>query len=398
MVATTAPPPAHPTPTPSPVKPITQPRQNQSQSQKGNLQQPGAPTAPTPIRTKPAAYKDRYFLFSQISAQLRAGINAFKAFQDVAGRTSHPGIKESLDHIGRTALSGGNVSETLDLYIDLYPKSVVGMVRAGETGGFLPEACDVIAEQSLEAHKFTRNFKALTFAVFNFILVIPGFMLIRGMLINSWDLNESGQSSGMPAVMAGLIQSLIWPIGPMTLLAYGAFFVGWRLVNSHKYALLRHRIGLTAPILKVRARHENLSTFAWVMANLSKGGLAPNTCWQYAAESVPNLEMQRLLINAGNSWRDGAKMSDMIFQSQLFPEEYAPILATGEYTGDLPGSLAKLADISKSEYDTAQNHAKMRLGGCGCSLLFITGAIAMLILAYVWFREIPSKILDGMDQ
>ena len=96
--------------------------------------------------------------------------------------------------------------------------------------------------------------------------------------------------------------------------------------------------------------------------------------------------------------RGSEKLSDIVAGTRLFPDEYAPVIATAEYTGDIPGALENLSRASGGEYYAAQNYAKMRSGCWGALGCFMTSAIMLGMLFYAWYWELPKKVLEGMDQ
>ena len=89
-------------------------------------------------------------------------------------------------------------------------------------------------------------------------------------------------------------------------------------------------------------------------------------------------------------------MSEAFFESRLFPDEYAPMMATAEHTGDVPGTLHRLSEASRAEFETSTGRAKVRLG-CWASLgCAVTSAIMLIIFISLWYYELPAKILEGM--
>jgi type II secretory pathway component PulF len=170
-----------------------------------------------------------------------------------------------------------------------------------------------------------------------------------------------------------------------------------RYFGSRVAKRFRHRIGLKFPVYGPRTRHENLARFSWSLSRLSKAGFAPSTAYFLAAETVPNLEMRDQLREIARRISESTKMSDILHNSRLFPDEYAPVVATAEYTGDLPGAFDHLARSSQSEFETAQNYAKARSGCWGALGCFVTSGIMLAILWYVWYHQLPAVILKGMD-
>jgi type II secretory pathway component PulF len=234
----------------------------------------------------------------------------------------------------------------------------------------------------------------------NTLLLLPGMWWATRSLLKAWEIADAqagGSGNGMSVAVGGFWQTLIWPIGPAFLLLCLFCWVTYTYLGSRLAKRFRHKMGLRAPVYGKRARHENLSIFAWTLARLSHSGLPPSTAYRLAADTAPNLEMRDELVELANRLSGAEKMSQILGGSRLFPDEYVPVIATAEYTGDLPGALQQLSEMSRNEFQTAETYAKMRSGCWGMLALGVVGGLAMAMLMYTWYHELPEKILKGFE-
>jgi type IV pilus assembly protein PilC len=353
-------------------------------------------------RTKPGSDKDRFFLFSQMAAGFRAGINPAQMFADMRVRCpAH--YAPSMDALYHATSEGMPISDVMARFPDLYPHHVVGLTRAGEQGGFLPDALDEVAEQAQSAHKFRRFFFWIWVVAINALISIPLIWVATAAFLRAYDeIDKNGGAmdvgGALGVILVSFVQQLIWPWGPVIAAIYFGLWWLKRYLSSPKALHLRHTLGLKYPVFGPRARQENLARFSWTMSRLSRSGIAPARAWQLAAESVPNVAMRDLLSMGGSGWLEGReKLSDLIHRSGIFPEQYAPMVATAEYTGDIPGAMDRLAQMSRIEFETATNYAKLRSGGWGCLALFVTSGIVLMILMKFWYYDLIQKVLSGFD-
>jgi type II secretory pathway component PulF len=359
---------------------------------------PAQQTAAGPtIRTRAGSDKDRFFLFSQLSDLFKAGVPPVQALEGLGQRMSHTGFKRSLEHAANSARNGGAISEVFAQYPYLYPPHVIGTMRAAETAGFLPEALARISAQAEEAHKFRRMLWLFWAVAINFLLTVPLAIGFTRGLLHAFRLHEEGRGGGLQLVLQGIWEKLVWPWGPIAL---GTWFGVWlllKILGSMRFRNFRHRLGLRVPIYGKRAKHECLAIFSWVLAKVSHAGLPPNRAWEMATSAVPNIEMQEVLERVGARFGEGRRFSDVIFESRLFPEEYAPMMATAEMTGDIPKVLDQMAHMSGKDYENQTAYAKLRTGGfscCGC--VGTWGAVA-IVLAYFYYRELINTVLEGLE-
>src|SRR5262249_47297146 len=157
--------------------------------------------------------------------QLKAGIGLAEALSDLRVRVARQ-ISPSLEEAAKAATNGKPISETFEQYPDLYPESVVGMLRAGEQGGFMEEACEVLSDQAQSAHLFGRSFWWVRPLIVNSMIALPLAILCMQTVVEAWKIVEpKGEEATMNDAINAMVQSffhgLLWPYGPLTLLVYG---------------------------------------------------------------------------------------------------------------------------------------------------------------------------------
>ncbi|HWA82249.1 MAG TPA: type II secretion system F family protein, partial [Fimbriimonadaceae bacterium] len=142
-----------------------------------------------------------------------------------------------------------------------------------------------------------------------------------------------------------------------------------------------------------RARAESLSVFAWTMGMLSRVGLSPKQVWDLSMATVPNLEMRRRFNETGGQMTEQTKLSEAMSMSRQMPEEYAPIVQTGEVTGDVPGALLRASQTQLEEFKAGDNASKLRVG-CWMVLLMGVGSAILIMMYYGGFMgPLMKKIL-----
>jgi type II secretory pathway component PulF len=353
---------------------------------------PAAPAAAQTHYTKRSSDKDIYFLFSQIAEQLRAGIGPMQAFSELAQLYKDPKYRESLAAVAMAASEGRAISNVMDLWPDLYPQHVVGLMRAGEVGGFLPDAAATIAEQAYNAHKFKRFHAWFVWVLVINLLSIPLAYMFRQALVSYRDQVETQSQQGlvngdMFAVFRVMGHLLIWPWGLIFILLIGGSLLLRRYLSSRQMRNFRHEVALRSPVLGKRARDESSTIFSWTLSRLTRSGIPPHRAWEMAMNAVPNEAMKAKLETAGSIMNEGSRLSDVIFKSELFPQEYAPMIATGELTGDVPGALDRLSQVSKAEYDVGTRKSYAFTSTLGFTTLIATTGFVMIVLTYMYAHD-----------
>lgn len=374
--------------------------------------QPAAPVRPAirpkiapsqkkpPVRTKRGSDKDLYFVFSQLQSYARSGLNPVEALTNVANgcSRSRPDYSKALHEAADAAKEGRPLSEVFERYVDLFPPHVVGMVRAAEQGGFFPEAYDLITDQAHASHKLRIWFRWLLAIAIMVGVCFPITQVMFRAAVDSWDVQEKsgGTAPGMPTLLHAIGSELLWPCGPVILALILGFWLFGHFWQSMPRRELRHRLVLMVPSVKNRAKAESLSVFAWTMGMLSKVGLPPKTVWDLSVGTIPNLAVRNDLNNTGARMTEQTRLSEAMLMSQHLPEEYAPIVQTGEVTGDVPGALMRASQSQLEEFKAGDQATKARVG-CWMLLIMVVGSLIMFGMFYGGFtKTMMDKILkDG---
>jgi general secretion pathway protein F len=354
-----------------------------------------ATTAKKPaIRTARGTDKDIYFVFSQLQSYSRAGTNPVHYLTSLGNNCPRRDYGEALLVAADAAKEGKPISDVFEQYVDLFPPHVVGMVRAAEHGGFFPEAYDLITDQAHASHKFRIWFVYLLATAVMVGVCLPiAALALRGAL-GAWDaLEKSPEASGTSTFLGEIWKQLLWPCGPITLMLVIGFWLFGKYWQALPQRPLRHRLSLLLPSVNKRARAESLSVFAWTMSNLAKVGMPPKTVWELSVGTIPNLEIRSRMAETGRQMSEQTRLSEAMTMSQQVPDEYAPIVQTGEVTGDVPGALMRASQTQLEEFKASDQMSKMRVG-CWIFLLMGVGSAILMGMYYGGFmKPLMNKIL-----
>ncbi len=352
-------------------------------------------TAVRQVRTKAGTDKDLYFVFSQLQSYARSGINPVEAYTNVASHCRRADYGKALNEAADAAKEGRPLSDVFERYVDLFPPHVVGMVRAAEQGGFFPEAYDLITDQAHASHKMRIWFRwLLGIAIMvGICLPITGLM-VRAALVD-WDIQEKNGGNAPPwgTLFASIGRELVWPSGPIILILVIGTWLFARYWQSMPNRERRHQMALIVPSVNKRARAESLSVFAWTMGNLAKVGMPPRTIWELSAATIPNLAVRHQLEQTSQRMSEQTKLSEAMQMSRQVPDEYAPIVQTGEVTGDVPGALIRASQSQLEEFKAGDQGVKGRIG-CWILLLLFLGSAIMF---GIFYGSIIGKFVGQTD-
>lgn len=382
--------------TPRPMPAATaQPQQRvTSSAPPATARQQPVKSKPSFVRTKAGTDKDTYVVFSQLQSYAKSGVNPVEALTNVGNACHRADFKEALLAAADAAKEGKPISDVFERYTDLFPPHVVGMTRAAEHGGFFPEAYDFITDQAHASHKFRIWFKWLLGVAIMVGACIPIAWLAVRAASASWDANmkSGGSGNGWSTFFASMWKVTVWPCAPVIAVLVIGTWIFARSWQARPMREKRHRLALLVPTVGKRAKSESIAVFSWTMSMLAKTGLSPRSVWELSTGTMPNLEMKRQMDETGRRMSESTRLSEAMTMNRTLPEEYAPIVQTGEVTGDIPGALARASQSQLEEFKAGDQASKVRVG-CWMLLLIVVGSLVMLWLVYgVLYGEITNKI------
>lgn len=344
--------------------------------------------APEYVRTKKASEFELMVFFSQAAQLIRAGIGPFDAFSQLSGRVQNPDLIRAANEISHGSREGGAISKTMAKYVDLFPFHTVGMVRAGEHGGFLPESLEFLANQYSEAASYRRWFWFLKFATWQGIV---GVVLALPLPAAFWDSFRAGTAQ---ALWTSYFKYLVFPTLPIVGGVAALLYLYRMRLMSSSNILKRHKLALKMPFgLGARGRAESLRAFLWSLRNLSHSGVAPSSAWAIAAGSVPNANIAMALSEAGVATGE-RPLSESFARARVFPVEYGPMFKTAEQTGDVVGTLDRLIQLSSAEFESKNSAIRGGLASAGCLIILLTTLVLVLVLVKGCYGDMPQTIED----
>ena len=343
-------------------------------------------------KTRASNNKEIFFLFAQLSNLLRGGIAPTDALTTVGGRNRNSKFDGPLHDMAGMTAEGAELSTALEHYPDLFAPGVVGAVRAGERGGYLPEACEVVSEQAHETHKLLRIYWWLGVAVilmaFTFAAAFAGGVGIERAIDSINNPNDPANTVG-----EGIKAALLGPVG-IAMAAFFVLFFGVKIfLRRTASRARRHKIALKTPLVGKRASSESMALFSWHLNKLGKAGLSPFASWNLAASAVPNIAYADKLLKIGDGMGESTRFSTLFYNSDLFSQEISAMMETGEMTGQIGPALDQAMDYSRAEQKTIDVLLKAK-AGCWAILLTTGGGLIAFLILYGKYLSSSLKVLE----
>jgi type IV pilus assembly protein PilC len=292
---------------------------------------------------------------------LEAGVPLMEALHSLARESHDVRYQTLIDGMLNRLSAGSSFSEGLAQYSRIFDTHYVQMVRTGEATGQLDERLkEMVAhlewQQEIRAQvKQSSTYPALLiFLLLGVVILLMTFTLPKfTKLLLQFDVPLPLPTRMVIAISNAFLQ--YWFFLPLIF----ATPVGvWVLLSRHESGrLLLDRFKLIVPLLGDLNRKIALSRFSHHFSILHAAGIDTLTALDIVAKLAGNQVIAGVLRRVRQGVEAGETLSRRLRLSREFPPFVVQMLASGEETGNLDGTLKKVAIYYDREIPAAIKRA-----------------------------------------
>lgn len=298
---------------------------------------------------------DLWMLLSQMGTILRAGISSTEMLHELSNRSSIKGkARRAMEDMAKLTAQGAALSDAMEVYPEIFPDGVVGSVRAGEVGGYLPDALTHTSEQIQASWKLRRAYLWTGLSIFSTVTMIPFIWVIKGMAQSMADGMNSGKTSGyVEGVFQSAGSSMLGLPGFALLAMTIVFLFGPYVLGRIWFLPMRHKLSASLPLIGRRTRMESSRELSFHLERLSVAGVSAYRSFAYAAAAIPNKVYRDQMVEAGRPFREDASLSQMM-PRKLVPDDLVDMVRTGEMTGTTHEAFKQMERLTAGEQDNVE--------------------------------------------
>lgn len=352
---------------------------------------PGAKPATTPI---PPRYwlrsnnKDLALFFRQMHAMLHAGTSLAHAVNTMAENASNAGLRTACDEMKTRIAAGRPLSELMPSYPGIFTPLMAGMIRAGETGGFLDRMCLRLSEYAERDYEIQQLIKRETW--------YPKLLLLASLFIPTI----------VPAAIAYFNSTGNWLAIWMRALSTPAIIVITALLlirfKNYLAPLLKHfsplvstfdQIKFMLPIIGKTTRALATAKFCRALGALQAAGMGVQQTVTMAADASGNSVINNSARQIIQRLESGYSLTDALDSTRQFPGVAIQMLRTGEATGSVDEQLDKVADFLERDAETTIKQSVVVLG----IVVFLCMAIYIFFTVASQYVGHYNNLMDQAD-
>jgi type IV pilus assembly protein PilC len=302
--------------------------------------------------------KDLAVFARQFATMTASGMSLLRSLAILEEQTSSLPLKKALGELRTDVAGGAGLSASMAKHDRVFPRLMIAMIRAGETGGMIDKALEQIAE-SLEKDTALRG-KIKSALTYPAIVLGFTFVMIAGVLIFIVPIFEAMFKSlggELPAITQFLVtasHNMGW-IGPLVLgiMFGGSYFYKRKMRDSEDFRLKVDRLKIRLPVFGPLLRKLAMSRFSRNLGLLLNVGVPVMQALAVVGETTGNEVINAAMKDVQSTVRDGQPMSSALRHHPIFPEMVTQMIEVGEESGQISQMLDKIADFYDREVDEA---------------------------------------------
>lgn len=308
------------------------------------------------FQRKPKMKMQDLLLFSrELSDLVASSMTIGRALHTLSTRKDESATGRIIVTLRDEIVQGTSFSDALELYPETFSTLYVNLVRAGEASGNLPNALENICIHYERVHDARgKVIAALTYPA---IVMIIGGMAVIGLMIFivpkfAGTFEDMGATLPRPTLILMGISSFITRYG---LILLGLLFAGSilfkRWIKQGSGRKIWHQTVLRIPIAGSIITANAYAHFSRTLGTLLQNGVSVLPALGIVQKTIDNVVISEEIGNARERVTDGSSISQPLAQGKIFPRLLIDMLAVGEETGDLAGSLSHITRRYDSELD-----------------------------------------------
>jgi len=293
---------------------------------------------------------------SELSDLLEAGMTLGAALNCLAnqGEADSPQSFVAGDLRDRI-VRGEQLSDAVTAHPTTFPPLYGNMIRAGEASGAMIDVLRRLGEHYERNDSMKSKISAaMTYPIVVLVLGIVTVIFAVTYILPKFKsiFDDMGGALPLPTRILMNTSEFLISYGVFLALAVaGGVILLSRHIKTQKGRLWWDGLKLKAPLIKGIVACGAFASLAYTMKTLLANGVNVLQALRIAEETCGNAVIAGALRNARQRVTDGTSISGPLAGSNVFPKMMTDMMAVGEQSGDMPGSLGHVGRRYENEMD-----------------------------------------------
>lgn len=291
----------------------------------------------------------------QFATLIDAGIPITKSLDVLGKQATNLTFKQQLTDIKKDIDSGSRLGEALEKHPLTFSPLAVSMINAGESGGFLKDTLDSVANNLESDIKLRAQIKsAMTYPVA--VLILAGLLVTAMLLFIVPIFDEMFTSLGgdLPVPTKLLVSaSEFMKIGgiPIAVVIIGCIIWWGRNKNKESIRRFVDPIKLKMPIFGKLIQKIAVARFSRNFGSLLEAGLPLMSVLDIVGATSGSTVMEDALQDVKVGVSQGENIAPQLAKHDIFPPMLCEMVSIGEGAGEIPMMLNKIAKAYEDDVE-----------------------------------------------
>ena len=307
--------------------------------------------------SKQVSAKSLAIFARQMAGLLNAGLPLMRTLTILIDQTEDKKLQPALVAVQADVEGGSSFSGALARHPDVFPPLLLSIVKVGETGGFLGQALNSIADNyKREAELQNKIRAATTYPVIVLIIAVIGVLAMVTFVVPVFEQMFAGLGNELPIptqILVNISRNMWW-ILPLLAVIVIAVWAWWaRNKNTEQMRRVVDPLKLKLPIFGKLATKIAVARFARNLSMMLDAGVPIIQALAIVGQASNNWKIEAAVRDIQESIRQGKSFAGPLAKADVFPPMVAQMVSVGEESGTLSEMLASIADFYEDEVETA---------------------------------------------
>lgn len=301
--------------------------------------------------------QDEIVMFTRnLSAMLKAGLPMSRALSVGERQTKNAKLKHALHTLGERLNQGTPFNESLADFPKIFSRLYVMMVRAGEEGGTLADALQILALQMERSSTLKKKIKgAMIYPAIVVIIMILIGVLMMIYVVPTLTATFKELNADLPvSTQVIMVTSDFLALHPF--IAFGTFAgVVFGFISLMKTTAGRRGFDWLVtrlPVIGTLAKETNAARTARTLSSLLSSGVDVVSSISITKDVIQNSYYKEILADAAQRVEKGSPLSDVFIENEhLYPILVGEMISVGEETGQISQMLLQVAVFYENEVE-----------------------------------------------
>ena len=327
--------------------------------------------------------KDIVIMTRQLSTLLDASTSIDDSLKITADQVNDKNLSNILYNIREDIIQGKRLGNSMKSYPSVFNKTYTSLVTAGDSSGNLDTIFDNLADYLEQSEEIKQKvFSALTYPMilisFSILVIVAllAFVLpqVVGQFVKSG--TELPVLTQILLFLSNNIFLILISIAGISILGYFAYK---RYCSLKTNLLNAHKIILNIPLIGNFILLTETERFASTMSLLLDSGMNLDVALDESSEVFRNAYLKEQIKIAREEVIEGKDFVNTLMKSQIFPDIFIQLIASGYKSGKLPMMFKKVSAFLKNEIESKRSIFLSLLEPI--VIIFMGGFIMLIVLA-----------------